>query len=60
MSFQWWPKQGMRRPPLNDVSAVAESWPLPNVSFGGGLKPPPKRHLVVATVLLVYFAYCLT
>ena len=44
--------QGMRRPPPNDVSAVAESWPPLNEPFGGGLKPPPKCHLVVAAVYI--------
>ena len=40
----------MRRPLLNDVSAVAESRPPPNETFGGGLKPLLKHHLAVATV----------
>ena len=40
----------MRRPLPNDISAVAESRPLPNGSFGGGLKPLPKCHSVVAAI----------
>ena len=40
----------MPRPPPNDISAVAESQLPPNEPFSGGLKPPPKHHLAVATV----------
>ena len=40
----------MCRPPPNDVSAGAESRPLPNGSFGSGLKPLPKCHLAVTAV----------
>ena len=42
--------QGTRRPPPNDISVVAKSWPPVNETFGGGLKPPPKCHSAVATI----------
>ena len=44
--------QGTRRPPPNDVLAVTKSRPPPNETFGGGLKPLPKRHSVVAAIYI--------
>ena len=52
MSFLQWPKQGMCRPLLNNISAVAKTRPLPNEHFGGGLKPPLKCHSAVASVYI--------